>query len=187
MIKAIKSAKSKPSTSKMVQILLMTFAVLTLGACGSSNEVNQGSEELSVALPDALLGSRVNRSNLSASISYGTTTQAMAIDEANNQATTTLTGVPVGTTTFTITFSYDFGGTLLTLAQASQTIDVTEGSGNTLSFAAGDFDTSFDEDGDGISNIVELDENLNSNPRENTCVIGNDSTDSTTLDNCVLG
>lgn len=103
---------------------------------------------------------------------------------SGSTASATCSKVPEGPRTFTITFTYDldpYGP--LTIASASKQINVVKDRNNPLNFVTGDFDTaSFDEDGDGISNILELDESSTSNPLLAPCVLG-----TSLLDDCELG
>ena len=166
--------------------LLVLIAAFTLSACGSQNETTgsspQQGENVSIQIPDAAGKLDQIAGTLTATISVnGGAPQAMTI--SGTSASVTLDSIPTGTTTFTIVFSYElasFGA--LVVASATRTLDVLAGS-NTLSFAAADYDTaSFDEDGDGISNIVELDEASISSPVVSLCIL-----DTAKLDNCELG
>jgi len=68
---------------------------------------------------------------------------------------------------------------------SASSITDTYTTGNTLTFVDGDYDTaSFDEDGDGISNIVELDELSTTNPivADAPCILG-----TSLIGSCVLG
>jgi hypothetical protein len=171
----------------------MLIAAFTLAGCSSgtdSADASQQDDNVSFQIPDSLLGNKVDRNNLSATISVnGGTPQAMAIDDGSDSATVSLSNIPTGDTTFVITFTYDFGGTPLTVAEATKNFTVAEGANN-INFIAADYDTSFDEDGDGISNIAELDETSTSDPTVETCRIGTDVTDSSILNDpaeCELG
>ena len=154
--------------------LFLLLATLTLTACNNQQETsNNSSQESNIALqtPDAILGLRLDQTagTLTAAISGcpGTTQMTIVLDTA----TAACTGVPTGSRTITITFTYDlalFGP--LVVATASKLINVTQGN-NLVTFVATDYDTdSHDEDGDGISNILELDEFSTTSPV--SCTLG---------------
>jgi hypothetical protein len=168
----------------VIKILIYLIAAVSLISCGSENDSNTGQQGDNVLLqiPDSLLGNKVNRSNLSATITVdGGTPQTMSIDDLNDTATASLGSIPTGSHTFVIQFTYDYGGTILTVAEASKTITVAEGS-NSLSFLATDYDTSFDTDNDGLTNLQELDATSTTNPTVSLCQLG-----TAVLGNCELG
>ena len=73
--------------------------------------------------------------------------------------------------TIVFTYNLDPNGPLV-VASTTKSFNVTEGS-NTLNFVTADYDTaSFDEDGDGISNLVELDEFSTTSPVGALCKLG---------------
>jgi thrombospondin type 3 repeat protein len=79
-----------------------------------------------------------------------------------------------------ITYEYTDGTGTIILATASSTVDLSSGSGS-LSFVAGDYNlSSYDEDGDGISNAAEL--SAGSDPWDSVCELGTSG-----LSNCTLG
>ena len=166
--------------------LLLAACLLTLTACSRQDEARnteiQQDNNLSFQLPDALLGAKVDRNNLSGTVTVAGRTYDLTIDDATDSANLTLPGIPTGSRNFTIRFFYDLGGTILQVAQAERTIFVGEGR-NILDLMATDFDTaSYDDDRDGISNIDELDESSTSNPLTPLCVL-----DRAVLDDCELG
>ncbi|MBI5746321.1 MAG: hypothetical protein HZA13_04900, partial [Nitrospirae bacterium] len=79
----------------------------------------------------------------------------------DGSVTATITSVPEGNHTFTITY-YDPSG--LTIAQATTSGNVTAGSNTTISVSSSQLNTSFDEDADGYTNLVEI--NAGSNPKD---------------------
>lgn len=166
--------------------LLLAACFLVLSACSGQEEAPdtdiQRNDNLSLQLPDALLGARVDRNNLSGTVTVGGNTYDMTIDDATDSASVSLSNIPTGSQTFVVEFFYDFGGTIIKVAEATRTITIGEGS-NTVSFLATDFDTAtFDDDGDGISNITELDESSTTSPIVTTCVVGE-----TNIGECELG
>ena len=175
------------STLKPIYLFAL-FAAFVLVGCGSQDETSatpaQESQTLSFKVPDAILASKLdlNAGTLTATISYGTTTAPMTISPDGLTASVTLENVPLGSTDFTILFTYNlapFGP--LDVAQATQNFDIVAGS-NALSFTAA-YDTAiFDDDGDGVSNIVELDEFSVSSPVVALCELG-----TAVLGSCELG
>lgn len=170
--------------------LFALFAAVALTGCGSQDETStatvQESQIVSFKVPEAILAGKLDLATgtLTATISVNDgTPQPMTISSDGLTASVTLTAIPTGSTEFTIVFTYDnpsFGP--LDVASATKTINVTTGS-NTLSFASSDYVTAiFDEDGDGVSNIVELDEFSVSSPVVALCKLG-----TAVLDSCELG
>ncbi len=170
--------------------LFALFAAFVLVGCDSQDETaitpTQQSQTLSFKVPDTLLASKLDLSTgtLTATISVnGGAAQPMTISSDGLSASVTLSNLSTGSTDFTIVFTYDIDPVgPLDVASATKTINVTSGS-NTLSFASGDYVTAiFDEDGDGISNIVELDESSVSSPVVALCELG-----TAVLGSCELG
>ena len=179
----------KPIPFNLAKLTNLSILIVTLAIAGCDNqqETNNNSSlesGISVQTPDSMLGYRLDQTagTLTAAISGcpGTTQMTIVLDTA----TAACTGVPTGNRTFTITFTYDlapFGP--LVVATASKSINVTEGN-NLLTFVDTDYDTaSYDEDGDGISNILELDENSTTSPVVALCQLGTTAV----LGNCELG
>jgi hypothetical protein len=181
----MKSFLNKETSSRVViKVLIYLIAAFSLASCGSNNDSNTSKQgdNISLQIPDSLLANKVNRSNLSATITIdGGTAQTMSIDDANNSATASLGSISTGNHTFVIQFTYDYSGTRLTVAEATKTITVAEGS-NSLSFLASDYDTSFDQDSDGLTNLEELDATSTTNPTVSLCKLG-----TATLGSCELG
>ncbi len=181
-----KSFPFGPSSRLCIAALI---TILTLAGCGNQDETaadSQQSSTLSFKISDSLLGSKLDQTagTLTVRIQVGSGAfQTMTISGDGLTASLTLDNIPVGATDFTIEITYElvpFGP--LVVALGTKTITVVEG-GNTLSFATTDFDTaSFDEDGDGVSNLVELDENSTTSPVVAICVL-----DASLLGECELG
>lgn len=164
--------------------LVLLGTLFVLSGCGQNSEspdfTNQQGDQVQFQLPDSLLGNKVDRNNLSAKIFYGSSSQDMDINDADDSANVTLSNVPTGNVTFIIEFTYDFGGTPLVVARAEQSFDVVEGS-NSFSFTE-PYDTSMDEDNDGLTNIVELQESSNTSPTVSLCQLGSGE-----IGSCELG
>jgi hypothetical protein len=139
--------------------LFLLLATLTLTACGNQNDSKSDSDNVSIKIPDVVNKLDQTAGTLRATISCPSGDQPMNIDTVNETASATCNSVPTGNTSFTVVFTYELGSFgPLDVATATKMINVTTGN-NPLNFVNGDFDTaSFDEDGDGISNILELDE-----------------------------
>jgi hypothetical protein len=169
--------------------LFLFICAYLLSGCGSEGDSTRTSssgqdEHVSFQLPKAVFGNKLDQNTgaLSATISVdGGNPTPMTI--SGTTASATLNNIPAGLTAFTILFTYDlppYGP--LDIARASKEIDVTTGN-NTLNFLVSDYDTvSFDEDNDGISNIVELDENSSTSPVVTLCILG-----TAQLGECELG
>jgi len=180
-----------PSNLANLLPLLFFVAILNLAACGSQNKTSTVSSSqtnnVSFIIPDSILASKLDQTagTLAATVSVSTLNggapQDMIVSATN--ATATLSAIPLGDATFTIVFIYDlppFGP--LVVASASKSITVVAGD-NPISFATTDYDTaSFDEDGDGLSNLVELDETSTSSPIVALCKLG-----TAELGSCELG
>lgn len=166
--------------------LLLTASLLILSACGthdSASSENSLQGNVAVQLPDELANRISDQTNgtLSATISIdGGAAQAMTI--SGTSATATLGSIPTGSHTFTIVFTFDHNlYAPLTVASAEKDFTVVAGS-NTLSFDQTEYDLSFDEDGDGVPNIIELDPASNTSPIVALCQLG-----TAVLGSCELG
>ncbi len=171
----------RPPIRRYLSALIVAFI---LAGCGSQDEsaTDSSHQIISFKVPDVASKLDQTVGTLTATIAVnGGTPQNMTVSATD--ATVTLSNIPLGSTDFTIIFTYNldpFGP--LVVASATRTIDVTAGS-NTLTFANGDFDTSYDQDGDGISNLVELDESSTTSPIvvDATCILGTSQIGSCTL------
>ncbi len=169
--------------------VLLLIAAFVLSGCGgnskSSDTAPSGLDvNMSFQLPDSIFGTILSQGagTLTATISVnGGTPQPMTI--AGTTASATVTNIPAGSTTFTILFTYDlapYGP--LEIARAEKTFTITTGT-NLIGFSDSNYDTTaFDADGDGLSNIAELDVNSKTSPVVALCKIG-----TTQLGQCELG
>ena len=162
--------------------LFLLLATLTLTACNNQNDSASDTDNVSIKIPDVVSKLDLTTGTLSATISCPDGNKQMDIDIESGTASAECSDVPTGSTSFTVVFTYDlapFGP--LVVASATQTLDVTSGS-NSLVFTAEDYVTaSFDEDGDGISNILELDEASTTSPISCTLAVA------AALGTCELG
>ena len=172
---------------------MMLVATFALASCSNQNDTaaDTTQQTFTFKIPDTLLGSKVD-------LTAGTLTLTVSVDGVVNQTiiiapgatdvTITLNSLDVGSRDITILFTYDlspFGP--LDVATATQTINVVEGVDTPLSFVTSDFVTDiFDEDGDGLSNLVELDETSTTDPTvadaPTDCILG-----TSLLGSCTLG
>ena len=171
--------------------LLLLLVALTLAGCGNQNETSTNSspqvDNVSFRIPDAI-ASKLDRVG-------GTLTAVLTVNGVDrppititgDTATFTLSGTAGETLNLSITFTYFLPPfpTLVVAASTTKSIVVSAGA-NTVNFVTADYDTaSFDEDGDGLSNIVELDNESTTNPivaDAVTCVLG-----TSLIGSCVLG
>ena len=138
--------------------LFLLLATLTLTACNNQNDSTSDSDNVSINIPYVVSNLDLAAGTLTATIAVnGGTPQNLTVSATD--ATATLSNLSLGSTNFTIVFRYELGSYgPLGVATATKNQNVTAGS-NTLTFANAEYDTDFfDEDGDGISNIIELDE-----------------------------
>ena len=167
------------STLPKSQLLVLLFVAFIVNGCdGQSNTSADSSlqdDNVSFSIPASIMGAKLDQTagNLTATISVnGGSPIPMTVSDTT--ASTTLNNIPAGETAFTIVFTYDrdpFGP--LVVASATQSITVTEEGTNTITFANEDYDTaSFDADGDGISNLEELDESSTTSPVSCTLGVG---------------
>ncbi len=175
--------QARPPIRRYLSALIVAFI---LAGCGSQDEsaTDSSHQIISFKVPDVASKLDQTVGTLTATIAVnGGTPQNMTVSATD--ATVTLSNIPLGSTDFTIIFTYNldpFGP--LVVASATRTINVTAGS-NTLTFANADYDTaSYDEDGDGISNLAELDESSTTSPivADAPCVLG-----TSLIGSCVLG
>ncbi len=165
-------------------LVFFTFIVVVTSACtqGSSTVTTQQSDGGGIAVPAALRSLPAD-STLTAYIRVDDgERQQMTITDSN--ASIQLTGISQGSHTFTVEFEYianSAPGNPIILARASKTIDVGPGD-NPLDILESDYETdSFDEDGDGVSNLDEI--SNGSNPFASitiSAISGNTAEDGTT-------
>lgn len=175
----------KQSISRFYSLIFILSALLAGCGGGGSNTpaASSGQGTVSVTLPDSIFHNLPATGTLGATIAVnGGTPVAMTISSDNTTASATLNNIPTGDATIAITFTYDDNFTTpLVVASLEKTITLSTGD-NSVSTLATDYITAtFDEDNDGISNLVELDKNSVTSPFVSTCVLG-----TATLGNCEL-
>ena len=177
------------SLLKKLVVPASLFMLLAVTGCSSENgSVTTQSPQQGTGGIELPVG--INVANLPAngslhafmSVDNGTR-QELNIDLNSQTVSGSVGGITPGNHTFLlqIIFIYDTG-TEVTLAHASSTMEVTAGSNN-LAFSATDYVTSYDSDGDGVSNLTEINTGTNpTDPVDTECVLG-----TSRLGSCVLG
>lgn len=181
----------KNSLKSITPVVFLLMATFVLSGCGSQNDSvdtdSSGQDDnLQLQLPEAIFANRLDQTagTLTATIFVnGVEKETVNISGGATEVSFNLANIPTGSTTLTILFTYDldpYGP--LDVARAEKTFTVTQGN-NLIEFLVSDYDTtSFDSDGDGISNLVELDENSNTSPVVALCILG-----TAQLGGCELG
>jgi len=170
--------------TRIKSLVFFAFIVVVTSACtqGDSTVTSQPQGGGGIAVPAALLTLPAG-STLTAYIQInGGDRQQMTI--SGNNASISLTGISQGDHTFTVEFEYTANtapDNPIILARASETMEVGSGT-NVLEILEEDYDTaSFDEDGDGVSNLEEV--SNGSNPFAGitvSAISGNTGEDGTT-------
>ena len=184
MISAWSGSKLFQSGSLFWRQILVLIVAVTLAGCGSQDDSTDSSQvTIGFKFSDTLLGSKVDLAagTLTLTVTFNGNSQTQTIAPGATDVTINLGNVPEGSTDFTILFTYErllpTPIIPLVVARATKTIVVVKDVNTPLSFVTADFETAiFDEDGDGLSNLVELDENSTTDP-----------TVPDTVTNCVLG
>lgn len=188
MNRKLKTGGFIASTLSKSQLLVVLLVAFISNGCGSQSDTSGDSllEDNNVLflIPESIMGARLDQAagNLTATISVnGNSPVPMTVSDTTVMST--LNNIAAGETTLTIVFTYDrdpFGP--LVVASATKSILVTDGA-NSITFANEDYDTaSFDADGDGISNLLELDESSVTSPVVSLCIL-----EAEVLDECELG
>jgi len=170
--------------TRIKSLVFFALIVVVTSACtqGDSTVTSQPQGGGGIAVPAALLTLPAG-STLTAYIQVdGGDRQQMTISGSN--ASISLTGISQGDHTFTVEFEYTANtapDNPIILARASETMEVGSGT-NVLEILEADYDTaSFDEDGDGVSNLDEV--SNGSNPFAGitvSAISGNTGEDGTT-------
>jgi len=170
--------------TRIKSLVFFALIVVVTSACtqGDSTVTSQPQGGGGIAVPAALLTLPAG-STLTAYIQVdGGDRQQMTISGSN--ASISLTGISQGDHTFTVEFEYissSAPGNPIILARAIETMEVGSGT-NVLEILEEDYDTaSFDEDGDGVSNLEEV--SNGSNPFAGiivSAISGNTGEDGTT-------
>lgn len=152
-----------------------------LSACGSSSDNSESNA--TTQMPAALL-TIVGPGTLQAFVTIDGNTAGrteMTIDgTGTGSASASVPGLSLAVHTVLIEYEYTDGASTITLATASNTVDLSSGSGS-ISFLATDYDlASYDDDSDGVSNADEL--AAGSDPLDSDCVL-----DISVIGTCTLG
>ncbi|MCW9013779.1 MAG: hypothetical protein OQL06_08355 [Gammaproteobacteria bacterium] len=161
------------------KLLLAFVFFLTISAC--SNDNTEATTETVTEIPDVIQKFTLTTpGTLRAwiTVDAGARTE-MTIDSVAGTASATITGLTRASHTVLIEYEFtdNTGNITVTLATASNTIDLSSGDGS-LAFSGTDFDTSYDDDNDGVSNMDEI-----ANGTDPwSCLIG-----TSLIGNCTLG
>ena len=151
--------RSKTSYSFPRYLLLL----LLVSACSSNGYTltTETENKEGIPIPSVVSGALPTNGTLSAYILVDDGPR-QAMDIYNGMASVTLSGLTLGQHAITMEFEFVFDDNLdrpFMLASASKAVQVGAGQ-NTLDFEEAEYDTDrFDEDGDGISNLAELNNN----------------------------
>ena len=149
--------------------LLSALCTVFLNACTQSGSeiitVSSSSRDSHGFVMPFAISSLPTPSDLKATLTCpDTSIVAMNIDLSNGTVSGSCTNVTAGTNkSITIDFTYTYGSIDLKLASASKNVDVMQGQTTSLSFAATDYDESFDADSDGYPNLYELTNDMDAN------------------------
>lgn len=149
-----------------IKILWALVIGITLSSCGGESDSRAPTDpaQIKVYVPDEVRQAKLPDA--------GTLLAYLTLDNGSRrtmtvgtrEATISLTEIPFGEHTFTVEFEFDsddFGQNIV-LSRASQAVDITASS-NSISFDSANYDTDFDNDDDGRTNLEELNDNLNPN------------------------
>jgi len=144
--------------SQVVPVLLLV--VLTACSQGGSSTTTTNNNNGGVALPFAATAIPNAKTDLHASlVCPNGSSVPMTIDTGANTLHGSCNNLSPGTHQyFTINISY--GVNNVQLASATSFLDIIQGTNASLVFTAGDYDTSFDDDGDGFTNLHEIANNM---------------------------
>jgi len=181
------------SVNRVTRIILSLVFLNALVACsGSDNNqaaVNTTTTEIPAELQKLTLGTGTLRAFVTVDGDTAGRTEMTIDTSGSGTASVSIPGLSLAMHTITITYEYtDTFGTVV-LATATQTVDLTSGSGS-INFVESDYDlASYDDDGDGFNNAIEV--ATGSDPTVPTSVPPPGSIncvlDTSTLDNCTLG
>jgi len=166
----------------------MPFFLAAVG-CSSDDSsvttVNSRAQDSGISLPVAINTSALPANGaLHAYISIdGGSRHELTIDLGSQSINGSIPGVSLGNHQFVIevVFLYD-NNTETMLGRASTSINVGTGNNN-LTISSSDYVTTFDDDGDGVDNLAELNAGTDpNNPADTDCIIG-----TSVIGGCVLG
>jgi hypothetical protein len=164
---------------KLLKILFLAIMfALNISGCSnnssnSNNDTGNTKTSAGIAIPSVIKATALpNAGTLAAEIFVdGKAGPKKTVDVSATEVTFTLT-VSAGSHNFTLVFYYDdpvFNSQTWELARAtSSTVNVTGGSTTKVTFPAYSYQ---DYDGDGVSNLLELDSSTRTDPGIGTCIL----------------
>ena len=174
--------------AKNIQVMqsptALCVVVLLLGACSqkpAQNSISLSGDTLSAPLPSALL--TIDETNLIVNVIDGGNTIPCGGLTVDQVAGTFSCNITLSAGSHSISLMYSINdvtyGKVPVMSSSTVTINVTAGQTSTANFDTAIF-TNIDTDGDGVSNLAEL--NAGTNPNSTICKFG-----SSLFDRCTLG
>lgn len=163
-----------------LRLLVFIISAIFLASCSDDSENKQPTSSLFIQVTASILAQTTSTLRTWITIDNGTRTE-MTI--SSDTATASISNLSQSTHTVLIEFDFTDSNGTVTLATASQTVDLSSGD-SSISFIEADFDmASYDEDADGFSNAEEY--IAGTNPwviDKPPCLIG-----TSVIDNCAAG
>jgi|GEM_PF-2369916 len=138
--------------SLIVTLVLALSFVIVLCACGRHNEERFRTPTLSFSPPGEIANAIITGLQAELIIS-GVGTYPMTVNP-DNSASCYITAIPEGSHKFTITYFVMEAPTKVILAQGSSDVTIVAGQNSNVLIST--FDMSMDDDGDGVSNVLEI-------------------------------
>ena len=161
---------ARVSIRSLLRALPVSLAIVLLAACNAPGESNSSSGSggsMSLALPDSIQPSALPDGALSATVSASCVNngapRTLTDSDGDGMFTGRIENVPRGSCTFVIVFTFadaEFGD--IDLVRAERTLHIGSGN-NQLVLQQGDYEL-LDDDGDGVSNLAELDDANRTHP-----------------------
>ena len=164
----------------LLRVLVFIVSAIFLQSCSDDSDNKQPTSSLFTQVTASILAQTTGTLKTWITIDNGTRIE-MTI--SGDTATASISNLSQSTHTVLIEFELTDSNGTVTLATASQTVDLSSGD-SSISFVYTDFETaSYDEDGDGFSNAEEY--TVGTNPwviDKPPCLIG-----TSVIDNCAVG
>ena len=165
---------------------MLMVLVLTLSACSqksSQDEVLVSGDTLSAPLPSALLAFNETNLVVEVVVDFGApqTCSNLSVDQVNGTYSCNIT-LSAGPHNISLVFSVIDAtyGTVQVAIASGIDVEVVPGQTATADFSTATINYDFDDDGDGINNLAELD--AGTNPDNSDCIL-----DASVIGSCTLG